>query len=257
MGSMLPYIAAPWILWVILCFAKQFTQHVDSQPTNFSGPLMSIVFRGKVWGGSSHFLWYQWGTCNGILRAMAGMREDYICYPCIHSGLRSCLDMFSISTSIFWCTGCHDYPWSIAKSKADHLCDSGWFHPVGSGAVENFLRWDVQSFFFSSARCPEVGVSQYITCIPWEITIISMIIACNFPLPAIFDYCASDSLSNLEFLSVKPCERSDFVFAGSSVVHEIPTCHVCKIITTLKHPIMWYLQFKLSCCLYINPVRYG
>ena len=88
---MLPYIAAPWILWVILCFAKQFTQHVDSQPTNFSGPLMSIVFRGKVWGGSSHFLWYQWGTCNGILRAMAGMREDYIFYPCIHSGLRSCL----------------------------------------------------------------------------------------------------------------------------------------------------------------------
>jgi hypothetical protein len=148
MGSMLPYIAAPWILWVILCFAKQFTQHVDSQPTNFSGPLMSIVFRGKVRGGSSHFLWYQWGTCNGILRAMAGMREDYICYPCIHSGLRSCLDMFSISTSIFWCTGCHDYPWSIAKSKADYLCDSGWFHPVGSGAVENFLRWDVQSFFF-------------------------------------------------------------------------------------------------------------
>jgi hypothetical protein len=135
------------------------------------------------------------------------------------------------------------WQWLVPPSG---IRSSGEFPPVGCA-----------EFFFSSARCPEVGVSQYITCIPWEITIISMIIACNFPLPAIFDYCASDSLSNLEFLSVKPCERSDFVFAGSSVVHEIPTCHVCKIITTLKHPIMWYLQFKLSCCLYINPVRYG
>ena len=170
--------------------------------------------------------------------------------------------MFSISTSIFWCTGCHDYPWSIAKSKTDHLCDIQWLVPpsrIRSSGEFPPVRWDVQSRIF---QCPMPG-SWCITIYTvshasleklllylWLLHVIS-----HFPLFLIIVH--QTRCPTWSFYRWNHVNGPILCLLDRQLFMKYPTCHVCKIITTLKHPIMWCLQFKWSCRLYIDPVCYG